>query len=89
MVLSIDLEFSDKESINFRKRHGRVRNWTAKIYQHAGGPFSDPIPLISFPVYLIGFVPDFDHFYEIFREFYENPVKWQNPVIGANYIGDF
>ena len=85
MVLSIDLEFSDKESINSRKLCGRVRNWTVKFYQHAGGPFSDPIPPISFPDYLI----DFDHFYGIFSEFYENPVRWQNPISVANYIGDF
>ena len=44
MVLSIDLEFSDKESINSRKLSGRVRNWTVKVYSDAGVAFSELPP---------------------------------------------
>ena len=44
MVLSIGLEFSDKESINSRKLSGRVRNWTVKVYSDAGVAFSELHP---------------------------------------------
>ena len=68
MVLSIDLEFSDKEWTNCRKLSGRVRNWTVKVYSDAGVAFSElppPPPPIGFPDYFTGFAPDFDHFYGI------------------------